>query len=104
MAFDHRAAIERILADPGNDLVVAERSGRIVGTLQLTLIPGLARRGGLRLLVEALRVSGADSKPPNQLESPETPGRSRPRWSRWLGPLRRPRWARGRMQRRAPRG
>lgn len=56
----YRAAMARILDDPGNDLVVAERSGRVVGTLQLTLIPGLARRGSLRLLVEAVRVSSAE--------------------------------------------
>ncbi|TPW78008.1 GNAT family N-acetyltransferase [Schumannella soli] len=57
------AALEQILADPANDLVVAvERStgadpqGDIVGTLQLTRIPGMARRGATRLTVEAIRV------------------------------------------------
>lgn len=56
----YRAALTRILTDPGNDLVVAERDGRVVGTLQLTLIPGLARRGSMRILVEAVRVSSAE--------------------------------------------
>lgn len=56
----YRAALERILATPGNDLITAELGGRIVGTLQLTLIPGMARRGSLRLLVEAVRVASAE--------------------------------------------
>lgn len=56
----YRAAVDRILADPGNELIVAEVRGRIVGTLQLTLIPGLARRGSLRLLVEAVRVASSE--------------------------------------------
>ncbi|MDQ0726403.1 GNAT family N-acetyltransferase [Microbacterium sp. W4I20] len=50
------AGLREILADPSNDLLVAERDGVIVGTLQLTSIPGMARRGARRLLVEAVRV------------------------------------------------
>jgi len=50
--------LERVIADPSNDLVVAEDDGRVVGMLQLTVIPGLARRGSTRLLVEAVRVAG----------------------------------------------
>ena len=52
----YTAALEEILADPSNDLLVAELDGAIVGTLQLTSIPGMARRGARRLLVEAVRV------------------------------------------------
>lgn len=55
----YAAALAAVLADPGNDLVVAVADGRVIGTLQLTLIPGLARRGATRLLVEAVRVSAA---------------------------------------------
>jgi GNAT superfamily N-acetyltransferase len=44
----YRAAFEVVDADPRQLLVVAERDGRVVGTLQLTLLPGLARRGALR--------------------------------------------------------
>ncbi|WP_062311361.1 GNAT family N-acetyltransferase [Demequina rhizosphaerae] len=52
--------LEAILADPGNDLVVAtDGDGAVVGTLQLTLIPGMARGGSTRLLVEAVRVDGS---------------------------------------------
>ncbi|GAA2467058.1 GNAT family N-acetyltransferase [Streptomyces macrosporus] len=52
----YRAAYERIVADPHQKLVVAVRDGRVVGTLQLTVIPGLSRRGASRGLVEAVRV------------------------------------------------
>ncbi|PJE99447.1 GNAT family N-acetyltransferase [Streptomyces carminius] len=54
----YRAAWERIAADPQQHLVVAERAGdgRVVGTLQLTVIPGLSRCGASRALVEAVRV------------------------------------------------
>ncbi|MFJ4044312.1 GNAT family N-acetyltransferase [Microbacterium sp. NPDC089987] len=50
------AALDEILAEPSNDLLVAELDGAIVGTLQLTSIPGMARQGARRLLVEAVRV------------------------------------------------
>ncbi|MEZ0163185.1 N-acetyltransferase family protein [Kineococcus sp. LSe6-4] len=53
----HRAAMREILADPANDLLVAtDAAGTVVGTLQLTRIPGMARRGATRLRVEAVRV------------------------------------------------
>ncbi|MGP3952267.1 GNAT family N-acetyltransferase [Streptomyces sp. 7N604] len=51
----HRA-FERLAADPNQKLVVAEREGRPVGTLQLTLIPGLSHRGSTRSVIEAVRV------------------------------------------------
>ncbi|PGH49367.1 GNAT family N-acetyltransferase [Streptomyces sp. Ru87] len=52
----YRAAFERIAADPNQRLVVAVRGGRTVGTLQLTIIPGLSRRGATRSLIEAVRI------------------------------------------------
>ncbi|MEU7163364.1 GNAT family N-acetyltransferase [Streptomyces morookaense] len=52
----YRAAFERLAGDPHQHLVVAERDGRTVGTLQLTVIPGLSRRGATRSVVEAVRV------------------------------------------------
>ena len=58
-AEDHSAytsALGEILAEPSNDLLVLELDGAVVGTLQLTSIPGMARRGSRRLLVEAVRV------------------------------------------------
>ncbi|KPI07759.1 GCN5-related N-acetyltransferase [Actinobacteria bacterium OK074] len=50
------AALERLSADPNQHVVVAVREGRIVGTLQLTIIPGLSRRGATRSVIEAVRV------------------------------------------------
>ena len=50
------AAWERLAADPNQHLIVAVREGRVVGTLQLTIIPGLARRGSLRSIIEAVRI------------------------------------------------
>ncbi|WP_427921275.1 N-acetyltransferase family protein [Streptomyces sp. cg40] len=50
------AALERLTADPNQHLVVAVREGRVVGTLQLTVIPGLSRRGSTRSIIEAVRV------------------------------------------------
>lgn len=56
----YRAALEGILADPANDLLVADdETGALVATCQLTLIPGMARRGSTRLNVEAVRVAGS---------------------------------------------
>ncbi len=42
--------------DPNQVLAVAERAGEVVGTLQLTLIPGLSHQGALRGQIEAVRV------------------------------------------------
>lgn len=50
------AALERLTADPHQHLVVAVREGRVVGTLQLTVVPGLSRRGATRSIIEAVRI------------------------------------------------
>ncbi|GAA2355764.1 MULTISPECIES: GNAT family N-acetyltransferase [Streptomyces] len=52
----YRAAFERIARDPGQRLVVAVRDGRVIGTLQLTVVPGLSRRGATRSIIEGVRV------------------------------------------------
>jgi len=52
----YRAAFERLAADPNQHLVVAVREGKVVGTLQLTIIPGLSRRGATRSVIEGVRV------------------------------------------------
>lgn len=53
-------AFERVAADPNQHLVVADRGGDVVGTMQLTVIPGLSRRGTTRSIVEAVRVAGSE--------------------------------------------
>ncbi|GAB2864867.1 GNAT family N-acetyltransferase [Streptomyces deserti] len=50
------SALERFSADPNQHLVVAVREGRVVGTLQLTIVPGLSRRGATRSIIEGVRI------------------------------------------------
>ena len=52
----YAAAFATIDADPAQLLMVADDAGEIVGTFQLSFIPGLARRGALRAQIEAVRV------------------------------------------------
>jgi GNAT superfamily N-acetyltransferase len=51
-----RAAFVAITADPRNELVVVDEDGTVVGTCQLTFIPGLSRGGAERMTIEAVRV------------------------------------------------
>jgi GNAT superfamily N-acetyltransferase len=51
------AAFEQIDGDPNQLLMVADRNNEVIGTLQLTIIPGLSRRGSSRGLIEAVRVA-----------------------------------------------
>ena len=46
-------AFEQIDDDPAHLLVVADRDGEIVGTMQISFLPGIARRGALRTQLEA---------------------------------------------------
>ncbi|MDB5443105.1 MAG: family acetyltransferase [Phenylobacterium sp.] len=51
-------AFGKIAADPRNLLAAAEdASGRIVGTLQLTFIPGLSNQGAELALLQAVRIT-----------------------------------------------
>ncbi|WPO72679.1 GNAT family N-acetyltransferase [Streptomyces sp. KN37] len=50
------AAFQRLADDPNQRLVVAVREGRVVGTLQLTIVPGLSRKGATRSIIEGVRV------------------------------------------------
>ena len=49
-------AFAEIDADPRQVLAVATTGDEVVGTLQLTFIPGLSRLGSTRALIEAVRV------------------------------------------------
>ncbi|MDX3429206.1 GNAT family N-acetyltransferase [Streptomyces sp. NPDC017201] len=49
-------AFRRLVDDPNQHLAVAVRQGKVMGTLQLTIVPGLSRRGATRSLVEGVRV------------------------------------------------
>ncbi|GAB2957350.1 GNAT family N-acetyltransferase [Micromonospora polyrhachis] len=50
------AAFAEMADDPNNTQVVVEVGGEVVGTLQLTYIRSLTRRGGLRAQIEGVRV------------------------------------------------
>ncbi len=50
------AAFERLVSDPNQQVVVAVREDKVVGTLQLTIIPGLSRRGATRSVIEGVRI------------------------------------------------
>lgn len=52
-------AFEQVQADPRTRIIVAETDGRLAGTLQLTVIPGLSRHGMLRAQIEAVRVAAS---------------------------------------------
>jgi len=50
-------AFAEIEPDPNNFVIVAEDTGVIVGTFQVTFIPNLSFEGGRRALIEAVRVA-----------------------------------------------
>ncbi len=49
-------AFEEIEADKNNELIIAEKDGEIVGTLQITFTPSISFQGGKRATVESVRV------------------------------------------------
>lgn len=53
-------AFKEIDADPNQLLVVADRGGDVVGTLQLTFLHGLSRQGASRAQIESVRVSSTE--------------------------------------------
>jgi GNAT superfamily N-acetyltransferase len=57
LAPGYRAAFEAIAADPNQYLMVAVDGDRVVGSLQLTLLPGLSKKGAWRGIVEAVRIA-----------------------------------------------
>ena len=50
-------AFAAITADPNQRLLVAEQDGAIVGTFQLSFLPGLSFRGAWRGQIEAVRIA-----------------------------------------------
>jgi GNAT superfamily N-acetyltransferase len=52
----YRRACALVDADPAHLLVVAEAGADVVATLQLSVVPGLSRKGALRAQIEAVRV------------------------------------------------
>lgn len=52
----YQVAFKAVDADPNQLLVVVEHEGAVVGTAQLSYIPGLSRCGALRAQIEGVRV------------------------------------------------
>ncbi|RBY81783.1 GNAT family N-acetyltransferase [Geodermatophilus sp. TF02-6] len=52
----YRRAFAAVDADPAQLLLTVTRGAQVVGTMQLTEIPGLSSRGATRLQVEAVRI------------------------------------------------
>ncbi|AZO00695.1 GNAT family N-acetyltransferase [Mesorhizobium sp. M9A.F.Ca.ET.002.03.1.2] len=50
-------AFRAIDADPNQLLAVAVEAGRVVGTLQITFLPGISRKGAWRGQIEGVRVA-----------------------------------------------
>lgn len=55
----YERAFHLIDANPDQRQIVAEKGGAVVGTMQLTFIPGIAFRGAWRGQIEAVRVAGS---------------------------------------------
>ncbi|MBR0797019.1 GNAT family N-acetyltransferase [Bradyrhizobium jicamae] len=53
----YTTAFEAILADPNQLQIVATLNDEVIGSLQLTFIPGLARQGAWRGQIEAVRIA-----------------------------------------------
>ena len=52
----YRAAFDEIAADTNHLLIVAERNGEVIGTLQISIMPGLPRFGMKRGILENVHV------------------------------------------------
>ena len=52
------AAFDEITADPNHRLIVAEANGEILGTLQISYLPGLPRFGMKRAILENVHIRG----------------------------------------------
>jgi GNAT superfamily N-acetyltransferase len=54
----YRSAFDEISADPNHRLIVVEQDGEVIGTLQISYIPGLPRFGMKRGLLENVHIRG----------------------------------------------
>lgn len=55
-------ALALIDADPSTRFIVADDDGVVVGCMQLSIRPGLARRGIVRAQLESVRVAGSQRR------------------------------------------
>lgn len=55
----YEAAFREIDRDPQHLLLIADRAGAVIGTAQLTFLPGLSHKGATRAQIEAVRIGSA---------------------------------------------
>jgi len=55
----YEMAFADIDSDPNQRLIVAERDGEVIGTMQLSYLPGIAFRGAWRGQIEAVRIASS---------------------------------------------
>lgn len=55
-------ALKAIDADPTTRFIIAEEDGAVIGCMQVSILPGLARRGAKRVQFESLRVVGGERR------------------------------------------
>ena len=79
---DAYAAIER---DPNQMLVVTEDAGTVIGCMQITLIPGISRRGAWRGQIESVRVARSRRNAGIGRHGPIRSGRARRRAAKCRG-------------------
>ncbi len=58
--FCYARAFAAIAIDSNNLIFVMERNGGLIGCAQLTIIPGLSRRGLLRGQIESVRIASSE--------------------------------------------
>jgi len=56
-ASQYKEVFERILREPNNYLLALKKDGKVIGTLQLTLIDNLTFSGARRAMLEGVRIS-----------------------------------------------
>ncbi|HKD24080.1 MAG TPA: GNAT family N-acetyltransferase [Rhizomicrobium sp.] len=55
----YEKAFAAVEANPGQQLIVATEDGAVVGTMQLSFLPGIARQGQWRGQIEGVRVAAS---------------------------------------------
>jgi len=55
----YREAFAALTAQKGNAIIVGDDKGEVVACLQLTIVPGLSRRGATRAFIEGVRVASS---------------------------------------------
>lgn len=53
----YEKAFAALIAQKGNAVIVGDNRGEVVACLQLTIVPGVSRRGATRAFIEGVRVA-----------------------------------------------